>query len=148
MMHYKYLTPNWQLFLPRTICVAEFMDLRVRFMTPGVSPCVPFCFCVVNLACVCLFFLCTGVLTLSAPAPPFEELMILWDFFAAFGFHWNVLAVAAQICIVRDAVMKGSEHPKHILDHRKWPTLSARTVISMVINMIQKLPKVSLKSSS
>jgi hypothetical protein len=83
-----------------------------------------------------------AILSLSAPAPPFQELMVLWDFLIAFGMHWNVLAVTAQVLAVRDKIMQATDHPKHVLDYRKWPALNARVIVTMMINMMQSLPKV------
>jgi hypothetical protein len=126
----------------------------------------------------------SGILSLSSPAPPFEELMVLWDFLFAYGVHWNVLAVVAQVLLIREQVLVsdtyaqhgmlvGGHHctvvllipqsnprsfhnlhslfilhqcmvficsPKHILDYRKWPSLRARSVVSMILHMLPKLP--------
>lgn len=56
-----------------------------------------------QLECVIYGFSC--VLSLSSPAPPFEELMVLWDFLFAYGVHWNVLAVVAQVLLIREQVL-------------------------------------------
>ena len=41
----------------------------------------------------------------SSIAEPFQQVMELWDFFFAFGFHMNILAVVAQIRIHRTRIL-------------------------------------------
>ncbi len=31
--------------------------------------------------------------------------MVLWDFLFAYGVHWNVLAVVAQVLLIREQVL-------------------------------------------
>lgn len=42
------------------------------------------------------------VSSLSSSVPPFEQVLVLWDFFMAYGVHMNVIAVVAQIIMMRD----------------------------------------------
>jgi len=80
------------------------------------------------------------VSSLSASVPPFSELLQLWDFLIAFGPHFNILCVAAQIISLREELLN-SESPKSILDYRKWPKLRARYVINIAMSLLPQLPK-------
>ena len=46
-----------------------------------------------------------GVSSLSASVRPFEELVQLWDFLLTFGIHLNILAVVAQVILLRDKLL-------------------------------------------
>jgi hypothetical protein len=48
--------------------------------------------------------------TLSASAPPIDQIILLWDFYMAFGAHMNILVVAAQIYSLREVM---SNHRSH-----------------------------------
>lgn len=54
------------------------------------------------------------ILSFSGATPPLSELLILWDFFIAFGVHLNVISVASQIILARDQILN-SDRPTHIL---------------------------------
>ncbi len=43
--------------------------------------------------------------SLSAIGRPFSQLMKLWDFLVAFGPHFNVLCVVAQIVMIREKLL-------------------------------------------
>jgi len=77
--------------------------------------------------------------SLSSSVPPFGELMKLWDFLIAFGPHFNILCVVAQVISLRKSLL-ASSNPKGILDYRKWPKLKARFIISLVMSLLPKLP--------
>jgi cell cycle arrest protein BUB2 len=71
-----------------------------------------------RLALILKLGLCSmwsGVLSLSSPAPPFEELMVLWDFLFAYGVHWNVLAVVAQVLLIREQVLASDTYDSMFL---------------------------------
>jgi len=78
--------------------------------------------------------------SLCACVRPFRELLKLWDFLIAFGPHFNVLCVAAQVIILREQLLHSSS-PKAILDYRKWPELRSRFVISVAMSFVPNLPK-------
>ena len=44
-------------------------------------------------------------MTLSACTPPLEEVLKLWDFLLAFGIHLNVLAIIAQLLLIRGKLL-------------------------------------------
>ena len=77
-----------------------------------------------------------SVLTLSACTPPLPEVLILWDFFFAWGVHLNILAVAAQLHLMRDKLL-ASDSPGREL--RNMGPLRSRTVIELVLSFIPRL---------
>jgi len=70
---------------------------------------------------------------------PLEEVMRLWDFLLAFGPHFNVLCVAAQIVLLRRGLLSTS-NPKSILDYRSWPRLDASKTIALALSFLPHLP--------
>jgi len=79
------------------------------------------------------------VSSLSSSVPPFEELILLWDFLLTFGVHLNILCVVAQVVMMRDKLL-ATTAPKALLDYRKWPQLRARVIISVVMFMLPRIP--------
>lgn len=77
-----------------------------------------------------------SVLTLSACTPPLPEVLILWDFYFAWGVHLNVLAVVAQLHLMRDKLLS-SDSPGREL--RNMGPLRARKVIELVISFIPRV---------
>eukprot|EP00455_Lapot_gusevi_P055059 TRINITY_DN8923_c0_g1_i1.p1 TRINITY_DN8923_c0_g1~~TRINITY_DN8923_c0_g1_i1.p1 ORF type:complete len:187 (-),score=41.88 TRINITY_DN8923_c0_g1_i1:132-692(-) len=78
-------------------------------------------------------------LSLCACIPPFDELQILWDFLLTFGVHLNILAITAQILLLRTELLQSAK-PKRILDYRKWPRLRARPIISVTMSLLPLVP--------
>lgn len=91
-----------------------------------------------NLSAYLYAFSCIS--SLSASVPPFSELLKLWDFLVAFGPHFNILCVAAQIIHLRSDLLN-SDSPKSILDYRKWPSLRARYIIDVAMSILPRLPE-------
>jgi len=81
----------------------------------------------------------SSVSSLSASAPPFKELLKLWDFLITFGPHFNILCVVAQVISLRDKILK-TEQPEQILNYRKWPRLRAKFIISVAMSLLPQLP--------
>ncbi|KAK9325772.1 rab-GTPase-TBC domain-containing protein [Lipomyces orientalis] len=79
-----------------------------------------------------------SVLTLSACTPPLNEVLILWDFLIAFGPHMNILAVVAQLLLIRDSIL-ASQSPMTLL--RTFPPLQAKKVITLAVSFVSKLPE-------
>ncbi|KAK9458264.1 rab-GTPase-TBC domain-containing protein [Dipodascopsis uninucleata] len=79
-----------------------------------------------------------SVLTMSACTPPLSEVLILWDFLLAFGAHMNVLAVIAQLLLIRDSLLS-SASPMQLL--RTFPPLQAKKVITLAVSFVPKLPE-------
>jgi len=75
------------------------------------------------------------VLSFSSSTPPLEELLKLWDFFMAFGFHMNILCVVAQIVVLRDELL-ANERP----NPRVFPPLNANLIISIAVQLVRELP--------
>ncbi|MCJ1338777.1 hypothetical protein MMC09_004066 [Bachmanniomyces sp. S44760] len=78
-----------------------------------------------------------SVLTLCACTPPLPEVLCLWDFLFAYGVHLNVLAIVAQLAIMRETIL-GSPSPTKIL--RSFPPLQARNVIQLAVSFVSKIP--------
>ncbi|SMQ51134.1 unnamed protein product [Zymoseptoria tritici ST99CH_1A5] len=76
-----------------------------------------------------------SVLTCCACTPPLPEVLVLWDFLLAYGVHLNVLAVVAQVVLMRDGLM-GSSTPKP-----DFKPLRARKVIDYTVNFARKVPR-------
>jgi cell cycle arrest protein BUB2 len=76
------------------------------------------------------------IATLSACTPPLPEVLKLWDFFFAYGVHLNVLAVAAQLIMMRERLL-GSESPGREL--RTLDRLDSRKVVEMVLSFVGKV---------
>ena len=76
-----------------------------------------------------------SILTLSACTPPLSEVLTLWDFYFAWGVHLNVLAVVAQLMLMRDKIL-ASENPGKEL--RTLPNLQAKKIISLVVMYVAK----------
>ncbi|KAK9471799.1 rab-GTPase-TBC domain-containing protein [Dipodascopsis tothii] len=79
-----------------------------------------------------------SVLTLSACTPPLAEVLVLWDFLLAFGVHMNILAVVAQLLLMRDALMAATS-PVALL--RTFPVLQARKVVTLAVSFVRVLPE-------
>ncbi len=79
------------------------------------------------------------VKSLSAIGRPFTQLLKLWDFLIAFGPHFNVLCVVAQIIMIREKLL-ATKNPKALLDYRKWPRLRARFIIHVAMSLLPQLP--------
>lgn len=69
---------------------------------------------------------------------PLSEVLRLWDFLLAFGPHFNLLCVAAQVVMLRSKLLE-SENPKAILDYRVWPRLQADLTISVAMSFLPLL---------
>ena len=77
-----------------------------------------------------------SVLTLSACTPPLSEVMLLWDFLFAWGVHLNVLAVVAQLVMMREKLL-GSPSPGKEL--RTFPQLKARKIVELVVSFVGRI---------
>jgi len=84
-----------------------------------------------------------AITSISGIAPPFTELLRLWDFIFCFGVHVNVLCVAAQIILQRDRILttNGNKILSEVLAQRKWPRLDAKMVIEMTMQILPKVKK-------
>jgi cell cycle arrest protein BUB2 len=78
-----------------------------------------------------------SVLTLSACTPPLPEVLLLWDFLLAWGVHLNLLAVVAQVVLMRDGLL-AERSPGRLL--RSFPPLRARVVIELAVSFVRKVP--------
>lgn len=60
------------------------------------------------------------ILSMGAGTPPLSELLILWDFYFAFGVHMNVICTVAQLVLMRDTLLA---HPSPCSLFRSLPDL-------------------------
>ena len=51
------------------------------------------------------FFFFKAVLTFCACTPPLSEVLVLWDFYMAFGAHMNIICIIAQLILCRDKLL-------------------------------------------
>lgn len=77
-----------------------------------------------------------GVMTFSVCMPPLEEVLILWDFLFAYGFHLNILCIVAHLQIMRNELLESST-PMKLL--RNIPELNAKKLILMTIDIVNQL---------
>ncbi|SPO20242.1 related to cell cycle arrest protein BUB2 [Ustilago trichophora] len=79
-----------------------------------------------------------SVMTLCACTPPLPEVLQLWDFLLAFGVHFNVLCIVAQLHIMRVDLLDSSS-PMKLL--RNLPPLDARKIINVTVTLARDVPK-------
>lgn len=79
-----------------------------------------------------------SVMTLCACTPPLPEVLQLWDFLLAFGVHFNVLCIVAQLHIMRAELLESSS-PMKLLRH--LPPLDARKIINVTVTLARDVPK-------
>ena len=79
-----------------------------------------------------------SVLTLCACTPPLPEVLQMWDFLLAFGVHFNVLCVVAQLHIMRNELLE-SPSPMKLLRH--FPPLNAREIIKVTVVLARDIPE-------
>ena len=72
-----------------------------------------------------------SVLTLCACTPPLPEVLKLWDFLFAFGTGLNVVAIVAQLLLLKDRLMAPEASPGKIL--RSFPPLDAKKVVEVSV---------------
>ncbi|KAL6947193.1 hypothetical protein ACO0QE_002070 [Hanseniaspora vineae] len=78
-----------------------------------------------------------SIMTLSACTPPLNEVLKLWDFMFAYGFHMNILFIVAQLVLMRSELLK-SPTPMNLL--KNFPQFNADEVIRLGVGFIAKLP--------
>lgn len=77
-------------------------------------------------------------MTLCACTPPLPQVLQLWDFLLAFGVHFNVLCIVAQLHIMRQDLLD-SPSPMKLLRH--LPPLDARKIINVTVTLARDIPK-------
>eukprot|EP00808_Paulinella_micropora_P018133 g64983.t1 len=73
-----------------------------------------------------------------ASAKPLAEVLRLWDFLLAFGAHWLVVCLAAQIMSL-SATLRHSAQPASLLNQRAWPRVEARALITGALGLWPRL---------
>ncbi|KAI8372520.1 rab-GTPase-TBC domain-containing protein [Choanephora cucurbitarum] len=82
-------------------------------------------------------FAFASVMTFSACTPPLKELLHLWDYLFAYGFHLNILFIIAQLALIRKDILQNPS-PGNLL--RVLPPLNAREIINLTISLCKSLP--------
>ncbi|MCJ1380300.1 hypothetical protein MMC17_003403 [Xylographa soralifera] len=78
-----------------------------------------------------------SVLTLCACTPPLPEVLYLWDFLFAYGVHLNILAIVAQLVLMREEIL-AAERPGGVL--RGFPPLRAKRVVQLAVSFVGMVP--------
>ncbi|MCJ1394074.1 hypothetical protein MMC18_006952 [Xylographa bjoerkii] len=78
-----------------------------------------------------------SVLTLCACTPPLPEVLYLWDFLFAYGVHLNILAIVAQLVLMREEIL-AAERPGTVL--RGFPPLRAKRVVQLAVSFVGMVP--------
>ncbi|KAI8916411.1 rab-GTPase-TBC domain-containing protein [Gorgonomyces haynaldii] len=76
------------------------------------------------------------IMTFSACVPPLDQVLVLWDFYFAFGMHLNVLGVVSQVVLMRQQLLN-SDSPMKLL--RTLPDLNAKKIIDKVLVLASSL---------
>ncbi|KAJ3379535.1 hypothetical protein HDU92_006625 [Lobulomyces angularis] len=77
-----------------------------------------------------------SIMTFSACTSPLSEVLKIWDFLLAYGFHLNILCVISQLILIRDKILV-SDSPMKIL--RTLPDLNAKLILRVTLNLIPQL---------
>eukprot|EP00475_Leptophrys_vorax_P013125 TRINITY_DN19493_c0_g1_i2.p1 TRINITY_DN19493_c0_g1~~TRINITY_DN19493_c0_g1_i2.p1 ORF type:complete len:376 (+),score=77.81 TRINITY_DN19493_c0_g1_i2:55-1128(+) len=77
--------------------------------------------------------------TMYSCAPPFLEVLKLWDFLLAFGLHLNLVCILAQVLLLKDKIL-ATKKPYTVLGLRDLPQLDAEAVIRKSISIMHLIP--------
>ncbi|QEU58077.1 Bub2 [Kluyveromyces lactis] len=110
---------------------AKLLDKCLKIIDPKLSK-----FLTDNLLTAEIFGI-PSILTLSACNKPLDQVIKLWDFMFAYGFHMNILFIVAQLVINRQAIMVSSS-PMNLL--RETPSINADEIITLGVGFLAKLP--------
>ncbi|KAH3899773.1 Bub2p SCDLUD_004061 [Saccharomycodes ludwigii] len=78
-----------------------------------------------------------SILTLSACTPPLHQVIKLWDFMFAYGFHMNLLFIVAQLVLIRTELLN---NPSPINFLNNLPPFNAEDVIRLGVGFLAKIP--------
>lgn len=81
----------------------------------------------------------SSLLTLCACTAPLAEVLKLWDFLFAFGTGLNVIAIVAQVLLLKDKLTAEGARPSEIL--RDFRPLDAKKVIEMTVWIVGQIPE-------
>jgi cell cycle arrest protein BUB2 len=82
-----------------------------------------------------------SLLTFLASSPPLGQLLRVWDFLVAFGFHNAVYLTVAQLSRPEiRAQLIASDRPHLIVSGRAMPPLDADALIAETASIIRRLP--------
>lgn len=110
---------------------AKLLDKCLKIIDPKLSK-----FLADNLLTAEIFGI-PSILTLSACNKPLDQVIKLWDFMFAYGFHMNILFIVAQLVLNRQAIMV-SDSPMNLL--RDIPNINADEIITLGVGFLAKLP--------
>lgn len=110
---------------------AKLLDISLRIIDPKLSK-----FLSDNLLTAEIYGM-PSILTLSSCNKPLDQVIKLWDFMFAYGFHMNILFVVAFLVKMRSKVFK-SDSPVNLL--RQFPDFDADEIIRLGVGFIAKIP--------
>eukprot|EP01102_Stenamoeba_stenopodia_P021976 TRINITY_DN8996_c0_g1_i1.p1 TRINITY_DN8996_c0_g1~~TRINITY_DN8996_c0_g1_i1.p1 ORF type:complete len:453 (+),score=105.56 TRINITY_DN8996_c0_g1_i1:43-1401(+) len=78
---------------------------------------------------------------------PYNEVIKLWDFFLAYGFHLSVIALVAQVVLLKRQILAEDNNPLQILAtaRGKFPNIDARKIIDLTLQLLRH-PEMSQES--
>lgn len=79
------------------------------------------------------------LLTMCSCVPPLDEVLKLWDFLIAFGFHLAVLCTLAQYILIRDKIIASPKYDPHV-PLCVSPDLPIPSRVSSPMKVLQQLP--------
>ncbi|RKO95140.1 hypothetical protein CAUPRSCDRAFT_9350, partial [Caulochytrium protostelioides] len=79
-----------------------------------------------------------SVMTFSACTPPLSEVLQLWDLLLAYGVHLNIIAIVAQLHLIRDQIL-ATPQPNRLL--RQFPELRATAVTELTLTLLPRIPE-------
>lgn len=78
--------------------------------------------------------------TFFAGLTPLTEIIKLWDFFMAFGFHMSAVCLAAQYISMRDQLLSVDQNRRLAL-LQTIPHIDARKIIRIASEIVSWIPK-------
>jgi len=76
---------------------------------------------------------------LNVTLKPYDEWLNLWDAAMALGVHFHVIFAVARVILIRDQILVENVSPNTFLGHKKWPELSAKTIINLSMSIVHSM---------
>ncbi|KAL0478708.1 cell cycle arrest protein BUB2 [Acrasis kona] len=81
------------------------------------------------------------VSSFSTNQKPLSEALKLWDFFFAFGFHFNIVCIVAQAIMIREQLLKEKENECLLRLQKMDECIDARMIINVAIHLLRDIPE-------
>eukprot|EP01123_Difflugia_compressa_P007350 TRINITY_DN20086_c0_g1_i1.p1 TRINITY_DN20086_c0_g1~~TRINITY_DN20086_c0_g1_i1.p1 ORF type:complete len:166 (+),score=18.87 TRINITY_DN20086_c0_g1_i1:194-691(+) len=69
---------------------------------------------------------------------PLREWLQLWDIAICLGVHLHLIFAVARVLLIREQIMK-SEQPNDLLNPKRWPSLKAKTIVNLGMQIVKCL---------